>query len=109
MFWDSFLRLCEENKTSPNSVVRKLGLSNAVCTHWKKRGTTPNGETLAKIAAHFDVSIDYLLYGEEKSPDDKAAGLSDKELKMISLMEKMSPEQKDAVLAMLQAMIERKK
>ena len=60
MFFFFFEELCEKNNTTPNKVAKDLGLSNATTTKWKK-GATPQGKTLAKVADYFDVSTDYLL------------------------------------------------
>lgn len=64
MFWDVFYNLCTENNIKPNAVCKKLELSTATATHWKK-GTIPNGDALLKIADYFQCSVDYLL-GREK-------------------------------------------
>ena len=61
MFWDVFYNLCVANETSPNAVCKKLDLSNATATSWKKSATLPNGETLLKLADYFGCSVDYLL------------------------------------------------
>ena len=60
MFWDCFYTLCEDNQTTPNSVAKVIGISNATTTKWKK-GAIPNGETLIKIADYLSCSVDYLL------------------------------------------------
>lgn len=68
MFWERFYNLCIDNGTKPNAVAKQLGLSSAVCTQWKQRGTTPKVEYLHKIAAYFGVSVDYLA-GRSPLPD----------------------------------------
>lgn len=60
MFWNQFYDLCEKNKTKPLNVVKVLKIGVGSITSWKN-GTTPNGETLLKIADYFNVSIDYLM------------------------------------------------
>ena len=60
MFYEVFKSLCEKNNTTPTTVAKKLELSTAMPTNWKK-GQTPNGETLIKIADYFNVSVDFLL------------------------------------------------
>lgn len=42
-----------------------LGFSRAAPNHWKEKNGRPKNENLQMIAEYFDVSIDYLLTGEE--------------------------------------------
>ena len=60
MFWKNFEELCRSIGSSPTAVALELGFSNATATKWKK-GSTPNGTTLHKIADYFGVSVDSLL------------------------------------------------
>lgn len=70
MFYDRFKALCDAKGVSCNKAAVQIGLSNATPTTWKKRGLTPKGDTLSKIADYFGVTTDYLLTGEQK---EKAA------------------------------------
>lgn len=56
-----------------------MGLSNSTVTKWKKTGATPSGETIAKIASYFGVSVDYLL-GTKNDPVPKD-GVTDEDIK----------------------------
>lgn len=49
-----------------SKLLTDLGLSRNSLVDWKKRGTVPGGETLAKLSSYFGVSVDYLLTGEEE-------------------------------------------
>lgn len=71
MFWDRFYQLCIKHDTKPNPVAKSLGISSGVLTKWKSGGT-PNGETLAKIADYFGVTVDYLLGRDSFSIDHQA-------------------------------------
>ena len=66
MFYDRFKSLCDAKGISCNRAAIEIGLSNATPTTWKKRGLTPKGDTLAKIAEYFDVSVGYLLGTDAK-------------------------------------------
>ena len=70
MFYDTYLALCQRKNVSPTRAALEIGLSKPTPTTWKKRGLTPQGETLNKIAAYFGVSVGYLLGNE---PKEKAA------------------------------------
>ena len=78
MFYDVFKRLCDEKGVSCNRAATEIGLSNATATKWKKTGATPSGDTLSKIAAYFDVSVDHLIGNDNK--EEKPAATEDDEL-----------------------------
>lgn len=71
MFWENFVRLCEQVGTKPNPVGKEIGVSSGVITKWKN-GTIPNGETLIRLADYLDCSIDYLL-GRVNTPKEITA------------------------------------
>lgn len=53
--------LLKEKGVSATKMSLDLGFSKDAVFNWKKRGTIPSGEMLAKVADYFDVSVDYLL------------------------------------------------
>lgn len=65
MFYDTFLQLCNSVNKSPSAVVTELGMNKSAVTNWKTRRTPPRDTTLRKIADYFNVTVDYLLTGEE--------------------------------------------
>lgn len=65
MFYDVFVELCSKKGVKPTRAALDIGLSKATPTLWKKRGYTPRGDIINKIAAYFGVSVDYLLGNEE--------------------------------------------
>ena len=76
MFWKIFNFLCRQKGSSPSAVAQEIGFSNATATKWKK-GSTPQGATLQKIADYFGVTTDYLLGNEEKKPTPATISSSD--------------------------------
>ena len=67
MFWEIFVKLCNEHNTKPNPVAKALNLSSGSVTKWKN-GAMPNDTTLHKIADYFGVPISYLK-GEAREGD----------------------------------------
>lgn len=51
--------LCDDKKVTFAEVERSIGISNGQIRRWDK--TSPNSETLKRVADYFDVSTDYLL------------------------------------------------
>ena len=66
MFYKIFTNLCNESGLSPTETLKKMHLSTSKLTAWKN-GSIPNGTILLLISEFFDVSVDYLLTGKEKS------------------------------------------
>ena len=75
MFWERFYNLCIQKGTKPNPVAKELGISSGILSRWKNEGSTPNGDSLTKIANYFNVSTDYLL-GLTDEAEKKAADIS---------------------------------
>lgn len=51
--------LTNEKGISVRELEKRLGFSNGYFSKWKT--VSPNSEGLAKVAAYFDVNVDYLL------------------------------------------------
>lgn len=99
MFYDKFEKICAARKTTPSTVCQEIGLNRSTSAYWKRSGGTPKRETLEKIAAILDVSVDYLLDRDEKNaPDDARSALIDK----INLL---SDEQAAHLLAILEGLV----
>lgn len=60
MFFDIFSELCAQKGLSVYKVCTEIGLNRSAVAKWKK-GATPNGTTIAKIADYFGVATDVLL------------------------------------------------
>ena len=70
LFFARFQTLCQQNGTSPNAAAKALGIPSGSVTAWKQ-GALPRSATLQKLAAHFDVTVDYLM-GKEEAISDEA-------------------------------------
>lgn len=111
MFYNVYSSLCEERGEKPYTVARIIGLKSysAIVAKWKK-GSTPNGETLSRIAAYFDVPVEYLLTGDEKfrmikkEQPAQESGLSEWYRTMLSVCQDLSEEDKMVVLTTAQAL-----
>lgn len=64
MFWSTLIELCDQKNMKPNQVGKELGISSASFTKWKN-GSTPTLDALMKLSEYFNVSIDYLAYGNQ--------------------------------------------
>lgn len=87
MFYDIFLKLCNDRKISPSAAALDMGFTKAANTKWAA-GKTPRDATLAKIAEYFNVSVEYLKgetddRGQKKSPAQMDGAGVDDELRRI--------------------------
>lgn len=101
MFFDRYADLCKAKGVSCKKAAIDMGLNSSIPATWKRRGSTPNGETLSKIAAYFGITVDELLGTEsEKSP---AVSVDPATAELMYMVEKMTDEQRARALAVLKA------
>lgn len=65
IFYENYLKLCAARQESPTAVSKKIGLSNAAATGWKK-GKKPSEVTLEKLAVYFGVAREDLTGKSEQ-------------------------------------------
>ena len=70
-FYSRYEQLCNKNGYDPCSqtIADLIGTTKATISTWKKRNSTPKGDTLYAIANVFGVSSDYLI-GRTDDPTD---------------------------------------
>ncbi len=72
IFYENYLKLCAARQESPTAVSKKIGLSNAAATGWKK-GKNPSEVTLEKLAVYFGVAREDLT-GEKGKKEKPTPG-----------------------------------
>ena len=129
-FWNNFLNLCNNEGESPNAVAKKLGISSASVTWWKRGQRNPSARTIKKIADYFGVSVDALKgnealelagipvaeknrYSEPKRTDlwqkENAPEYTEGERLLLDLFRSMPAERKEIFLQMVKAFAEAQK
>ena len=86
-FYKRFCELCAQKNVSASGAAIAIGLSNAAASGWKK-GKLPSDVTCEKLAAYFDVDINYLMCDQKENPATESSEVN-KETIALSL-EKMS-------------------
>lgn len=69
--YEVFEQLLQKFDVSTYRVSKETGIAQSVFSSWKSGVSTPKQDKLQKIAEYFNVSIDYLMTGEEKEGGDK--------------------------------------
>lgn len=94
---DRIRALANAQGDSLPTLEMRLGLGNGTISRWSK--SSPNTDKLAKVADHFNVSIDYLL-GREGA--DNVSTSSDPDIRRIERARKnMSDRDKEKMMALL--------
>ena len=60
MFYDNFVKLCNDKGQKPTPTAKEIGFSSAALVKWKN-GTIPRGNALQRIADYFGVTVNDLL------------------------------------------------
>ena len=93
IFYENYLKLCAARQESPTAVSKKIGLSNAAATGWKK-GKKPTEVTLEKLAVYFGVAREDLTGEEQKEKPSTSEGVD---------LSSLSPEDAELVRRILGA------
>lgn len=62
---DRIKTLCKEKGVSQSKMEKDIGISNGASSKWKN--SSPSMEILQKLSNYFEVSIEYLMTGQNKS------------------------------------------
>ena len=106
MFWDNFVRLCNQAGKYPNTVAAEVGVKCAgTVTGWKN-GANPRQTVLLKLADYFGVTVDYPLNAEKENPTSVTAdGVDELDKEALDIMHQLPPEKRAAGLAMLRGLL----
>jgi transcriptional regulator with XRE-family HTH domain len=78
---ERILELIYERRLKFSEISEKTGIDKASFTRWKNKDYKPSIDAIMTLAYFFDVSADYLLFGEERphgnQPTAKKAPRSD--------------------------------
>lgn len=87
-----------------------LGISSSAFTEWNKGKTKPGLKPLVKFSEHFNVSLDWLVFGDE-SENSKVKNISELfftnplEEELINKFRALPPEYRSTVIAYLDGML----
>ncbi len=69
--YEIFEQLLQKYGVSTYKVAKETGIAQSVFSSWKTGISTPKQDKLKKIADYFNVSVEYLMTGEEKEGGEK--------------------------------------
>lgn len=80
-------------KISQEEVARHIGITRSAYSHYEINNRQPVYETLIKLAAYFDVSLDYIIGGAySKAKGEQSITPDNREI--LSLFQHMNQEQR---------------
>ena len=100
---DRIKELCKKNKISVNRLEKELGFATGYISKLDK--STPNTKKIQIIADYFDVSLDYLMTGEEKI---NAFKTGQEHAELLRMYEMLNNEEKEQVVNMIKLFIKNK-
>lgn len=101
MFFQNFLRLCNSVNKKPSSVALDLGIAKSTVSRWKE-GSAPHPATLQKLADYFNVPVESLT---EEQKETAPTVTDERDLEMLSLLSRLTTEQKDMLLLQIKGLL----
>ena len=99
--------LCEKEGIKDGTLCANIGIRRSFLPELKAgRTKSLSAEVLSKIAAYFNVSVDYLLTGEQKeNPPQQPQSEADAAVERIRRkLESMPKEQREALMNLIEKM-----
>lgn len=89
-FSDKILDYINKKGTLPSYLAKEIGIDKSTFSKWKTKPTSKlDLDIVVKIASYFNVSIDSIIIGKEKSSSSK---LSPDEQELLSLFRNLNAE-----------------
>ena len=111
MFFDNFVRLCEQKGVKPSRALTEAGVPKSAYSYWRTEAgagndAKPTNQNAVKLAQYFDVTVDYLLTGNQKeNPPQQPQSEVDAAVERIRRkLESMLKEQREALMNLIEKM-----
>lgn len=111
MFFDNFVRLCEQKGVKPSRALTEAGVPKSAYSYWRTEAgagndAKPTNQNAVKLAQYFGVTVDYLLTGNQKeNPPQQPQSEVDAALERIrKKLESMPKEQREALMNLIEKM-----
>ena len=101
MFFQNYLRLCNSKNIKPTAAALEMGIAKATVSRWKS-GSKRNSATLQKIADYYGVPVETLT---EEQKETAPTVTDERDLEMLSLLSRLTPEQKEMLLLQIKGLL----
>ena len=69
--YEIFVKLLQSRGISSYKLSKETGISQTTLSNWKSGRSKPKMDVMQKIADYFNVSLDYIMTGEEREDEKK--------------------------------------
>jgi len=111
VFFDNFVRLCEQKGVKPSRALTEAGVPKSAYSYWRTEAgagndAKPTNQNAVKLAQYFDITVDYLLTGDQKeNPPQQPQSEVDAAVERIRRkLESMPKEQREALMNLIEKM-----
>lgn len=111
MFFDNFVSLCEQKGVKPSRALTEAGVPKSAYSYWRTEAgagndAKPTNQNAVKLAQYFNVTVDYLLTGNQKeNPPQQPQSEVDAAVERIrKKLESMPKEQREALMNLIEKM-----
>lgn len=108
MFYDNFLKLCNQKGVAPTKVAVETGGHKSDATRWKN-GSVPTDARKVVIAEYFGITVDGLMADAEQKekPTGEADGLSEQWLELLKQAKRLPKEEEEVIFNACKLLIEK--
>lgn len=111
MFFDNFVRLCEQKGVKPSRALTEAGVPKSAYSYWRTEASSgndakPTNQNAVKLAQYFNVTVDYLLTGNQKEnlPQQPQSKVDAAVERIRRKLESMPKEQREALMNLIEKM-----
>lgn len=100
-FSERLENLLKENKITQTKLAEDLHIRRTTISEWKKNGAIPDGDICLKIANYLNVSVEWLITGEDNTLSNELRDI----LNMYTLLD---TSQKETVYTLIETLLNKK-
>lgn len=98
-------RLMSKQDIKPTQLAKQLGMSTSSFTDWGKGKGSPSLKAVMQFADFFDVSLDYLVYGEDHQISNILEFSNPEDAALLESFHKLSPDLKAKAMGYIEGMV----
>lgn len=102
--YERMFQIMEQKNIKAVQLADKLGISKGVISNWKKRKTNPPIEYTVLICELLEVSIEYLITGEE---NNKNLDLNENEQEMLEKFNQLPEREQIKIIGIVEERLEK--